>query len=125
VNSKYFDPLILIASVIVSSTAHTLLKIGTASLSSEFFSRLNLLKSLREFIFNPWLILGTSLHVVALFIWLFGLSRVELSYAYPFLALGYIFIAVFAWFWLGETISSNRVLGMSIVAFGLIILAKG
>ena len=74
---------------------------------------------------NLWILGGMTLHVGALIVWLWALSRVDITFAYPFLALGYVLVSLMAWFWLGETITLTRMTGMLIIIFGLIVLSRG
>lgn len=74
---------------------------------------------------NPWIFSGMTLHVTALIVWLWALSRVDISFAYPFLALGYIIVGVMAWLWLGESLSVTRIIGMIIILVGLVIISQG
>ena len=64
------------------------------------------------------------MHVSALGVWLWALSKVDISFAYPFLALGYVLVSAMAWFWLGEELSTMRSLGMGIIIIGILVLAK-
>lgn len=73
---------------------------------------------------NPWVMGGMFLHVSALVVWLWALSKVDISFAYPFLALGYVLVSAMAWFWLGETLNPMKILGMIIIIAGILVLAK-
>jgi len=108
----------------MSSTAHIFLKKGMMT------HALNAVKS-EEFIglawnvgTNPWVMGGMALHISALVVWLWALSKVDISFAYPFLALGYILVSAMAWFWLGEELSSMKILGMGIIIIGILVLAR-
>jgi drug/metabolite transporter (DMT)-like permease len=51
------------------------------------------------------------------------LSRVPLSYAYPLLALNYVLVvAISAWF-LGESVSAQRWVGVGVIMLGFLIAA--
>jgi multidrug transporter EmrE-like cation transporter len=65
------------------------------------------------------------LHVSALAVWMWALSRVDISFAYPFLAVGYVFVSLMAWQWLGENINTMRLLGMAIIIVGIMVLSRG
>ena len=78
-----------------------------------------------DLVTNPWIVGGMFLHVCALVVWLWALSRVDISFAYPFLALGYVFVGIMAWWLLGESITATRLTGMLIIVFGLIVLSRG
>ena len=62
--------------------------------------------------------------IINLFTWL-KVSGLDISFAYPFLALGYVFVGIMAWWLLGESITATRLTGMLIIVFGLIVLSRG
>ncbi len=119
-----FSLAIIVLSVSMSSMAHLLLKKGMISHSlanNTSESMFNLFWSVGT---NPWVMIGMVLHVGALIVWLWALSKVDISFAYPFIALGYVFVGLLACFWLGEQISPLRLIGMTIIVVGVIVLAR-
>jgi multidrug transporter EmrE-like cation transporter len=68
--------------------------------------------------------LGMLCYIFSISIWLLVLSRVEVSFAYPFLSIGYVMVTVMGYIFLNENISLYRVLGIVIICFGLIIMSK-
>lgn len=116
---------IILFSITVSSTAHVLLKKG---MSQERYAGSDV-TSIWDTIFivatSPWVLIGMVLHVAALVIWLWALSRVDITFAYPFLAVGYVLVSLMAWLWLGEQISLTRFLGMVVIVIGIVILSRG
>lgn len=112
--------ILLCISVIISSLAHTSLKLGAAQLNSVSFASLqDVMQAL-----NVWLFLGVLGHVVSLVLWVYCLMHVKLSVAYPFLALGYVFIAFLSYSFLGESISINKAVGMVLIVIGIIFITK-
>lgn len=57
-------------------------------------------------------------------IWLGVLSKVELSYARPVVASGYILIALFSWALWDENLSVQRLIGIIFITIGVILVAK-
>ena len=106
--------LALIFSVIASSSAHMMLKAGASELKN--ISLITLL--------NGWLIGGIFLHVIALVLWVFALRNTDITKAYPFLALGYIFVAIGGAVFFGEKLTVMNMLGMMIICFGLFLVLK-
>ena len=111
----FINILILLLSITISSLAHVFLKKGVMSLGGSihqeidgFWEYFNALST------NPWMLGGVSLHVGALVVWVWALSRVDVSFAYPFLALGYVLVSLLAWVWLGENLSQSRLAGIVI-----------
>lgn len=116
--------LIILLSILMSSTAHIFLKKGMmthALTATKPHGLTNLVWTIGT---NTWVLGGMFLHVSALIVWLWALSKVDISFAYPFLALGYVLVSTMAWFWLGEELSPTRCLGIGIVIIGIFVLAK-
>ena len=68
---------------------------------------------------NPMVILGLAVYVSGTFFWLIALSRVDLSYAYPFASLNYILILLASWVLLGEQPSLARIGGVVAISVGV------
>ncbi|MGZ4134202.1 MAG: EamA family transporter, partial [Tumebacillaceae bacterium] len=57
-------------------------------------------------------------------VWIFAISKVELSYAYPMVALGYIVVFGLSYLILGESISVLRLAGLVTIVAGVLMIAK-
>jgi drug/metabolite transporter (DMT)-like permease len=68
---------------------------------------------------NPLVIAGLVIYVSGTFFWLVALSRVDLSYAYPFASLNYIFILGASWVILGERPTPMRLVGVLAICVGV------
>lgn len=67
---------------------------------------------------------GLSCYVLSVVVWIIGLSRVDVTIAYPMLSLGYILNAIGAWYFLGETLSMQRLLAIGVILIGVALLAR-
>jgi drug/metabolite transporter (DMT)-like permease len=67
---------------------------------------------------------GLTCYVVSVVVWIIGLSRVDVTIAYPMLSLGYIINAFGAWYFLGESVSAQRLLAIGIIIIGVALLAR-
>ncbi|HCG99259.1 MAG TPA: hypothetical protein DE036_05540 [Actinobacteria bacterium] len=74
--------------------------------------------------FHPYIIIGLSLYVISAVSWLVVLSRVNLSFAYPFAGLGYIAVMLISWRFLHEPISAMRLTGAILIALGVIFVSR-
>ncbi|MBL0702540.1 MAG: EamA family transporter [Sulfurospirillum sp.] len=115
---------IIILSLLMSSTAHIFLKKGMMTHAASEIKTDDFIGLVWTVGTNPWVMGGMFLHVSALVVWLWALSKVDISFAYPFLALGYVLVSTMAWFWLGEELNSTKILGMGIIIVGILVLAK-
>jgi multidrug transporter EmrE-like cation transporter len=73
---------------------------------------------------SPLVLLGLTLYGVGALTWIAVLSRLNLSYAYPFLALNFVLIALVSWLVLGEVIPAMRWLGIGCICAGILIIAR-
>jgi multidrug transporter EmrE-like cation transporter len=118
-----YIPLIL-SGVSLNAVAQICLKKGMVLIGHFNFSLNNLSQMLSKVIVNPFIILGMLCYIFSIIIWLLVLSRVEVSFAYPFLSIGYIMVAVMGYVFLNENISLYRIAGIIIICAGLIIMSK-
>ncbi len=110
----------ILSSVFCSSLAHFALKLA----APRFLLHGTLWDIFLRLASNGWLIAGIALHVFALGLWVIALKRVDLSFAYPFIALGFVFIALLSTLLLKESISGWRLAGMILIVIGVSIIAR-
>jgi drug/metabolite transporter (DMT)-like permease len=73
---------------------------------------------------TPLVFVGLSFYVLGAAFWLLVLSKLDLSLAYPMLALTYVLIPLAAQFVLGEQVPMLRWLGVGIIFVGVIVVAQ-
>lgn len=73
---------------------------------------------------NPYVLCGLLLYTIAALLWLGALSTLDVSYMYPLLSLAYVITAVFALFYLEETLPIGRWIGIALVIIGCILITK-
>jgi drug/metabolite transporter (DMT)-like permease len=73
---------------------------------------------------TPVFWLALLAYAISVVVWLFGLSRVPVSQAYPVLSLGYVLAALLAWPLLGELVSVQRWLGIAVVIAGVWLISR-
>jgi drug/metabolite transporter (DMT)-like permease len=114
---------IILTSVLCSSTAHLFLKKGASGTFNGAETGMSAL--LMRALGDGWLWGGLLLHGLALVTWVYALGKAELSFAYPFIALGFVFTAVFSWLFMHETLTPMRLGGMAMICVGLLFVARG
>ena len=90
-------------------------RLGTISLSQSAV----VLQTAVQIFSSPLVLLGLGCYGLSAIVWLVVLSRVDVSLAYPFLALNFVLVPLFAWLLLGEQIPSWRWFGVGIVLIGV------
>lgn len=74
---------------------------------------------------TPLVMGGLVLYGVGAISWILVLSRMNLSYAYPFLALNFVLIAVLSRLLLNEPIPLIRWVGMGVICIGIVLVSQG
>ena len=73
---------------------------------------------------SPLIVTGIVLYAVSMIFWLLVLSRIDLSLAYPMLALSYVGVMLVSLFVLGEKVTAVRWIGAAFIMLGVILTAS-
>lgn len=114
--------LFILLSILCSASAQIALKIGMNRFGE--FSIDPLWAFLWKCATNPYLVMGITLHVLALFTWLYVINKVEVSFAYPFISLGFVFVLLIGYLFLGESIDGAKAAGISLIIAGIFVLSQ-
>jgi len=115
---------LLLTGVLLNAVAQLLLKAGTNAVGHFEFSLENALPVGMRLALEPHIMAGMACYVVSLVVWIMGLSRVEVSVAYPMLSIGYLINAVAAWYLFGESLTALRLTGIGFIIVGVFLVAK-
>ena len=74
---------------------------------------------------DPWVISVFVSALVASVTWALALTRFELSFAYPFMALSFVLVLVFGAAFLSESMTVAKVAGVLLIVLGLVIASRG
>lgn len=116
-------PLILIlVSVLLGAAGQIMMKYGTLQVQTEagdtFFNLL-----IKYFTNGP-ILFGMGMYALSAVTWIFALSKVQLSYAYPMVAGGYVIVMIASYFIFGDTLSVMRIAGLIAIVIGVILVAQ-
>lgn len=70
--------------------------------------------------FLPMVLLGLVVYALSAVCWLAILSKVDLSFAYPMISIGYVAILLMGWLVFGEQVSWLRWLGVMLISMGIV-----
>lgn len=76
---------------------------------------------LRRMVLSPWVVGGMLMYGSGVLFWLGALSRLEISYVYPFASLSYVGIMIGSYFAFGERFNRTRLLGIGLVIVGVVL----
>ena len=86
---------------------------------------ISVISILFKVVFHPWVFAGLVTFVISMASHLYVLSKVELSFAYPFLSLAYVAVAVAAWLLFSENLNAWRIAGIGLICIGTVLIAQG
>jgi undecaprenyl phosphate-alpha-L-ara4N flippase subunit ArnE len=108
-----FQLALVLLTVIMLAIGQILFKFAATYIDIENKGLLN------NFIFNPALLIGLIVYMIATITWLFVLKELPLKVAYPFAALGYFIVPFLSHFFLNEPMALNSFVGAGIIMIGV------
>ena len=116
-------PLILF-SVFLNAAAQLLLKAGMERIGYFNFSWGNLIPIGFKVALNPEIVTGLFCYVFSVIVWLLVLSRVDVSFAYPMISIGYIITAIAGYYLFDEHLTLTRIVGILIIIVGVYLITR-
>jgi multidrug transporter EmrE-like cation transporter len=116
-------PLIL-AGVLLNAAAQLALKQGMRSVGRFAFRWDAVWQTAPAVALNPFVLAGLACYVVSVVVWLLVLSRVEVSYAYPLLSVGYIVTAFAGRVFFNEAMGPVRWAGILTICIGVWLITR-
>jgi len=117
---------LILVSVTLAAVAQVTLKAGMNHVTDASGGQLALNgDSLRQIASQVWVWAGLAIFAVSAVLWLFALSRANLSFAYPFAALGYVIIVVASILFLDEHVQPLTWVGVALIIGGILLIAQG
>jgi drug/metabolite transporter (DMT)-like permease len=111
--------------VLLTAAGQIALKLGASSPAlSGFIASGNVQAFIGRALVSPTVLAGLLLYAASTVLWLLILARSDLSFAYPFVSLGFVITTLFGWQMLGEVMSGSRITGIALIICGVIMVAR-
>lgn len=114
----------ILFTVATNAAAQLMLKQGMTTLSPSVLGQENIILKLLMIVFSPWVFFGLATFVISMASHMYVLSKVDLSFAYPFLSLAYVLVAVLAWQLFGEELGAYKIAGIAFICIGTVLIAQ-
>lgn len=75
-------------------------------------------------LFNPYIMLSVVFTLLSGLSWMIAMTKFEISYAYPFTILGFIFVTVFSVLFFGENIDIYKLFGLGLIILGILVISR-
>ena len=112
----------ILTSVGLNAAAQILLRIGARS--GIVTEGRGLVAIAFDVLTRPAVVAGLVCYGLSVIAWIYVLSRAQASYAYPFLGLGFVVVALAGWLLLGETPTPRRIAATALIVTGVVLLAQ-
>ena len=116
-------PLILF-TVLSNAAAQIMLKRGMMTVGRVSLDPSFLFGSFCQIAINPFVIAGFFTFCISMASHMVVLSRVDLSFAYPFLSLAYVVVTAYAYFVFDEDVSQLRIGGIVLICLGTVLVSR-
>jgi drug/metabolite transporter (DMT)-like permease len=114
---------LILLSVFAGVAGQTVLKLGVSQPGAADATG-NLISLVALIIRSPLVLMGLLLYAVGAVAWIAVLARLDLSLAYPFLALNFVLVTVASRLILGETVPALRWMGILVICSGILLVAR-
>jgi len=75
-------------------------------------------------LFNPFIMLSIFLTLLSGLSWMIAMTKFDISYAYPFTTLGFVFILIFSALLFQEPLTLPKIVGIVFIIVGIYITSK-
>lgn len=114
----------ILVSVLLNCSAQLCMKKGMMLVGEVTGGIQGMLAAFPNMITNVYLWASGVCYVVSILLWLVVLSKVDVSYAYPFLSIGYILSAVVGYFAFQEAVTPMRIAGIIVICVGVVLISR-
>jgi drug/metabolite transporter (DMT)-like permease len=115
---------VILATVLASAVAQLALKLGMSNPAIAAAAQNGGKAMVLAVASSPLVWTGLMIYGAGVLAWLYVLSKVDLSLAYPFVGVSFIVVMLFGVFLLQETVSPMRMIGTVLIAFGCVLVAR-
>lgn len=121
---RIFDYVSILATIFFTVYGQLIIKWRVNHLSAVPDNYLEKLKYSFTLIFDPFIFSGMLAAFLASIAWISAISKFELSYAYPFVAMNFAFVILLSGLFLNEVITPYKILGVLLIMFGIFFTSR-
>jgi len=116
--------LLVFISVAAMTAAQLLLKKGLIAVGQFPQNFSQLIPFFLKVYTNPYVISAVFLAILTALAWVLAVSKAQLSFIYPFMALSYVLVALFSLLFFKEDVGVLRWLGIIVICAGVFLVSK-
>lgn len=118
--------IIILATVLLSALAQVCLKVGAKTVDDRQLSGLNTetLTHVLTVFRDPYIFFGLVMYALSAVSWVWVLSRVDISVAYPFVSLSFLITLAFGVWLFDEPVTAMKISGTFFIMLGCILITR-
>lgn len=114
--------LLILISVLLNCAAQLCIRKGMLIVGE--IGMTGLIQNLGNMLTNLWLWAAMFCYAISILMWMAVLSKVEVSFAYPFLSVGYVVAALVGYYFFGESLTLTRIAGIIVICIGVYLISR-
>jgi len=115
---------LILLTVTLSACAQLAPKLGVAKPPMAMALQSGIMDAMVAAALSPLIWLGLTIYGLSVAMWLWVLSKVDLSVAYPFVGVSFLVTMAFGAFLLNENVTATRVAGTLLIAAGCVLVGR-
>ncbi len=115
---------VILFAVTLSACAQLALKLGAVNYQMQSALQTGIMEALIAAALSPLIWLGLVIYGLSMAMWIWILSRVDLSVAYPFVGISFLITMVFGMFLLDENVTPLRIMGTVLIMAGCALIGR-
>ena len=120
-----FDYLYILATITFTVYGQLILKWRIATMGPLPTNVVGKVSFLISLLFDPLIASGFVAALVASFAWMAAMTKFELSHAYPFMSMNFVFVLLLSGWLLNEPITFQKVIGVALIVLGTVVASSG
>lgn len=113
---------LILSSVFLNALAQLFMRKGMLIIGNVQINKI--LFFLPQMAKNIYILSSMFCYAISIILWMVVLSKVEVSFAYPFLSVGYVITIISGYLLFNESLSVYKIIGVVVICLGVFILSK-
>lgn len=114
----------IVITIFFTVVGQILVKAGAKRLPQYNSNIDNIIMYIIKAVFSPLIFLGLLSAVIAAISWIGAMSKYDISFAYPFMSLSYVFVMILAAIVFKEVINLKQWIGLMFICFGVFLISR-
>jgi len=112
----------VLGSVLLAALGHLMIKAGLNGAANAAAMHASIVERLVVYFSQPYVLLGLTIYGFGTAMWIFAVSKRDISYVFPITALNYVLVTLGGKFLFAEVIPLKRWVGVAVVIIGVALM---